>query len=159
MRFSILTLLGLVAVAAVGCMALMNASQLWGYLAYTVAFVVLWLAVVAAAYQVGSKRAYCGGFATCGLASLYTDGIADNGYLATHLLASYLYSVTLGAAKEGIYAAHGLNQFNYFRSIFHCLFSIAFAFLGGVTARYFYLSRQKQEARSPRPSTSSNGSV
>ena len=149
MRFSILTLLGLVAVAAVGCVALMNASQLWGHLAYTVAFVDLWLAVVVAAYQVGSKRAYCAGFAICGLASLYTDGIADNGYLATHLIASYLYSVTLGAAKEGSYAAHGLNEFDYFRSIFHILFSIAFAFLGGLTARYFYSLRQKQEGRSP----------
>ena len=127
-------------------MALMNASQLWGHLTYTVAFVALWLAVVAAAYQIGPKRAYCVGFAICGLASLYTDGIADNGYLATHLLASYVYSVTLGAAKEGIYTAHGLTEFDYFRSIFHSLFSIAFAFLGGLTARYFYWLRQKQEA-------------
>ena len=48
MRFSILTLLGLVAVAAVGTAALLNANQIWAEVIYSITFITLLIALIAA---------------------------------------------------------------------------------------------------------------
>ena len=147
MRFSILGLLGLVAFAAVGCAALMKATYVWANVVYMSTFFVLWLAVVAAIYTVGSTRAYLVGFTICGLAYLYSDKLAADNYFTTYELATYLYRLTPEAAKPGLSAqGGGITKAANFRSIFDSLSSLAFGCLGGLVARYFYWLRQKQEA-------------
>ena len=145
MRFSILTLLGLVAVAAVGCAALMQATYVWANVVYMGTFFVLWLGVVAAIYAVGPTRAFFVGFTICGLVFLYSRMFPFGMYFGTHLLANYLYGLMGG--KRGV-SAQGLDitPFGNFSSILYSLSSLAFGCLGGLTARYFYWLRQKQEA-------------
>jgi hypothetical protein len=65
-QFSLLTLGGLVAFAAVASAALVYASELWSSTLYTAAFAWLTFAVLAAIYRDGAKRAFWVGSAVCG---------------------------------------------------------------------------------------------
>jgi hypothetical protein len=66
MKFSLLTLLGAVAIAAVGCAALANPGQTSAMAVVTGAIVLLLSAVLAAIYCKAAVRAFWLGFAICG---------------------------------------------------------------------------------------------
>jgi hypothetical protein len=73
MRFSILTLLGLVAVAATGTAALLNANDFWAKASYSIGFVTLLVAVIAGLTLRDGARAFWVGFAVSELRSLVTS--------------------------------------------------------------------------------------
>src|SRR4051794_18630455 len=70
MRFSIATLLAWVALLGVGIAALRGGSPLWGNALFSLAIGTLTVAVLAAVYRRGRRRAFWVGFASCGWAYL-----------------------------------------------------------------------------------------
>ena len=127
-------------------MAVVGNHRLWAHLSYTAAFVVLWIGVIASIYLRGSNKAFWIGFSICGLATVYTEGMANGSYFATHLVADFLREHVAPVELQTNDVSFLYPPIDYFRSLFHSLFSLAFAFVGGFIARYFYWLRQKQEA-------------
>ena len=161
MRFSILTLLGLVALAAIATAALLNANDICGRVSYSVTFVVLLVAVVAAIVLRGRLRAFWIGFAVFGVA-YFSDVYADKSELLTTAISDYVFKridPTPSAPRNAIIG--GPNSVGAFLSrrpanadfvtVFNSILSLAFAFVGGLIARYFYWLRQKQEAKAGEP--------
>ena len=153
MRFSILTLLGIVAFAAVGCAALLNANQLWAEATYSIAFVTLLIALVAALMLRGGTRAFCIGFAVFGIA-YFSDLFSDQSQMITYSISENLHDWTEAAPRDGsafVETPSGLvrplvlNPFLVL--VFHSLFSIVFAYAGGLIGCCFYSLRQKQNAQ------------
>ena len=157
MRFSILTLLGLVAVAAVGCAALLNANEMWASIVGTLVFVVVLSGVIASVYRSGSNRAFSIGFALFGVAHFCADSIAPLSHLLTEPISTLAWAYIDGATLETDVGEVGTLDFGfharpvvageiYCGSVIHSLLTLVFAILGGLIARYFYWLRQKQEA-------------
>jgi hypothetical protein len=67
-QFSIKALLGLTVFVALGCAALLNASEWWASAACTVTLAVLLIAVLASIFRWGPRRAFWLGFAIVGWA-------------------------------------------------------------------------------------------
>ena len=144
-RFSILGLLGLVAVVGVGCITLTHATPLAEEIGYTTAFVLLWLGVVAALCHGYPKKAFWIGFSVCGLACFYLGNLAQS-ELLTERLARYVFdrfqeNITTDPTSKAAPAYH-------YRLTFHSFASIAFAYLGGLAASYFH-SRSQLPASAP----------
>jgi hypothetical protein len=66
MRFSLLELLALVGVVAVGCVALQHASSVWSSLLFSVIVLSLSASVFGAIWRTGVQKASCLGFAVTG---------------------------------------------------------------------------------------------
>ena len=156
MRFSILTLLGLVAVAAVGCAALLNANDVWAEVCYSVTFITLLVAFVAGLILRGGTRAFCIGFAVFGLA-YFSDGLFDKSALLSTTLSDYVSKRIEGLPPDeriesaiqtwdSLTARRGQPANVHFVIVFNSIFSLVYALFGGFVARYFYWLRQKQDA-------------
>jgi hypothetical protein len=81
-RISILGLMGLISVLAVGIAALRRPSALWATSLYSLALAAFTLAVLSAIYRRGVARASSAGFATCGwayMALAFAPGSAEIG--------------------------------------------------------------------------------
>jgi hypothetical protein len=99
-RFSLRGLIGFVALVAVGCAALVNASELWLVAVSTVTFSIVTLAIIVGLFGSGSTRAFAGGFAVGLLAYLslvfyiLRGEIDTMGHIATSRVLKHLYDVT-----------------------------------------------------------------
>src|SRR5438552_3256965 len=96
-RFSILSLMGLVGVIAIGIAALRSPSPLWANGLFTLAILACLASVIYAIYSKGRRRAFGVGFAICGWVNLtlsFAPGF-DN-QVAPHLLTT--------AVLDGLYA-------------------------------------------------------
>ena len=140
MRFSIHGLLALVAVAAAACVALMHASELSKQVSYTLAFVLLWLGVVAGLCHNYPKRAFWIGFSVCGLAFFYL-GAREDSSLVTRQLSSYVYNQFQDAIQTS--PEDKAAPAFYYRHVFHSFASLAFAYVGGFIGSFIYSRRQK----------------
>src|SRR5688500_17016576 len=92
MRFSILTLLGLVTVAALGCTALLNSSASVWHITSILAFASFAGAVPAAFYSQGYARACCLGFAAVGY-PYYASHVSWLNVIQANPGIEYLYGV------------------------------------------------------------------
>ena len=160
MRFSILTLLGLVAFAALCCMALLNASTVLAEIANTIEFMSIVFAVLLAVFGRSSSRPFWIGFAICGVAytcPLFT--LADRGVPTR--LGIYLYdaisepdesteSSTEDLFAEAMVFSSGFdNPAADFARTFYAIVAIIIAFLGGLAGQFLSrgAERQKQNAQ------------
>ena len=66
LRFSLLGLLGVIALIAVACAALRSASEIWGSAAFTLTVAALFVALVGVIFRQRASRAFWGGFALLG---------------------------------------------------------------------------------------------
>lgn len=66
LRFSLLWLLGVVALIAVACAALRSASEIWGSAAFTLTVGALFAALLGLIFRQRASRAFWGGFALLG---------------------------------------------------------------------------------------------
>jgi hypothetical protein len=96
LQFSILTLLGTVTLAGLGCAALVNASPLWAAIVVSGTVLALLTATLGAFYGQSGARVFCGGFAVFGWAYL----VLSTGMF--HELEQYFFT---GAAHDRLYAA------------------------------------------------------
>ena len=71
MRFSLLSLFGLVLVAGLGCAALVAGSEIWASVVLSAAVLALAAATLAAVQLRGASRAFCSSFAVAGWAYLF----------------------------------------------------------------------------------------
>lgn len=86
-RFSILSLMGLVGVIALGIAALRSPTPLWANGLFTLALMVSMAAVIYAIYGKGRRRAFAVGFASCGwvyLVLAFAPGCDE--HIAPHLM-------------------------------------------------------------------------
>ena len=142
MRFSILTLLGLVAVAAIGTAALLHpARPVYVGLLPTLTVGCVLASVCGAILLKGGSRSFCIGFAVFGI-----------GYV---IFAKFLYEVVSPAAASSyLFDAWrelsdkklGTQEQLQAKKVFRAVVVFVFATAGGLVARYFYWLRQKQEA-------------
>ena len=101
----------------------------------------------------GRSRAFWIGFAVFGVA-YFGNVYADKPELLTATISDYLFErldppeatelERVGNFAGSLVIRQPANV--HFVTVFNSIFSLAFAFLGGVIARYFYWLRQKQEA-------------
>jgi hypothetical protein len=86
LRFSIASLLVWVALLGVGIAALRSGSPLWGNALFSLAIGMLTIAILAAVYRKGRRRAFWVGFATCGWVYILLSLGPDSDALASPLL-------------------------------------------------------------------------
>jgi hypothetical protein len=144
MRFSILTLLGLVAFAAFGTAALLNANAVWFSVLFTVIGLVLLTALLLVIYSNAEKRAFWTGFSIFGYGYflLYWTG---SDYTMSEVATTLVIDALMNVAKERFESATMREEIRFFQ-IGHLLWTMILASAGGLVARYFYWLRQKQEA-------------
>jgi hypothetical protein len=112
-QFSLWWLLGLTALVAVGCTALMNASAAWAMSLHSALLALLLVAVLRAIYRHGAVRAFWIGFALFGWVYLilvywvhynsqFTDGFNDprGSELATTWLLQWGYDTLLPLVRQ-----------------------------------------------------------
>ena len=155
MRFSILALLGLVAYAAFGCLALTRSTEVWQLITHTAVFITLLSAVLAAVYRSGPKRAFWIGFALFGWASLYIYlSVLDVPLrFLTEFGETYLLQVmedTLPVDMESSMGGYYNATISYFQEIYRSLCSLLFGLIGGSISLLLYSTRQKQDAQAAR---------
>jgi hypothetical protein len=151
LRFSLLTLLGVVLVAGIGSAALANPTVLWKQAVVTLAVLVLIVASLPAI--VGRSRSpFSLGFIATGWLyfALCSNMFAMQDQLLTHELAYRLYALihddaVLSAARynreifvQTIRASTTEEAYRFFDflDIFHAVFSLIFACLGGLFASW-----------------------
>jgi hypothetical protein len=172
-RFSLLTLLGGIAVAAVGCAAMSQPSYLWTSLVWTVVTIMLASAVVAAFATVGETRCFWASFSFfgCGymvltLAPWFDDHTGEliASRHALDVLGRQLgYGVSDHSETTGIWANFGYAQaqpgtingpiapvqktYVYYYLLFliagHSLIALMVATGGGLLGRYCYARRKE----------------
>jgi hypothetical protein len=103
LRFSLLWLLGLIALIAVACAALRSASEIWGSATFSVMLAVLLFSLVGLIFRQRSARAFWGGFALIGwsyAALVFGPWCRDNvrDQLLTTKLLEFGHSKLLSAA-------------------------------------------------------------
>jgi hypothetical protein len=163
-RFSILHLLAVTALAAVGCVALLNSSSIGA--ASLNGFVVLILAasVLLAVFRDRERRAYWVGFAFSGwlylilcFGPIFYESPFGRSRIITGRLATALYDRIYARPDVPTYPADPFSVTDPFgpssmaispeRADFlfvaHALWSVLFAMLGGLFARWLYESRKK----------------
>ena len=155
MRFSILTLLGLVAFAAVGCAALLNANKTWASITFSASILILLTSVVAAIFSARARRAFWVGFAVFGCCYflLYTTVMPNRtNDFATTIPLNILHRQfpvpeNVSQIRDSFRRRQvQLREMENFLEVGHALWTLILAFFGGAIARYFYWLRQKQEA-------------
>jgi hypothetical protein len=98
MRFSLLALIGFVALAAVGCAALVNANDAWLVAVSTVTFAIVTAAIIVGLLGHGTSRAFAVGVAVASLAFLLLIyfGLANensgSGHIGTTRALNRVYS-------------------------------------------------------------------
>ena len=156
-RFSILTLLGLVAFAAAGTAGLLNSqNSLCAELVFSGSLFLLLTSIVAAIYSNGARRSFWVGFAVFGCCYflLYWNVTGDRAAeLVTHRPLRYLSSqlpVPVDVANITDLRKRQSAAFDARMNVLrvgHALWTIILAFVGGLIARYFDALRQKQDAQ------------
>jgi hypothetical protein len=126
-QFSLITLAGIVAFAAVACCSLVYASSAWSASLYTAAIVFLAVATLAAVYRRGPQRAFWAGAAFCGWLYLLlvlgplpgtqqmvsTTQINIDSELATIHLARWLYGTVLPKLRKPPEATASTGRLTY----------------------------------------------
>ena len=156
MRFSVPTLLAFIVGISFVCIALLNANEIWARATFSIAMAALLTSFVAALYSSGARRAFWIGFAVfgCGYSLMYWNPLGNSGkqLITNDCLAIVLERLPAShetARTQDIY--HTIGRLNARRDIFfrvgHTLWIVILALAGGFIARFFYLQRQKQDAR------------
>ena len=149
-RFSLLWLMALVLLVAVGFAALGNPTGLWASALFTLAVFLLCVAVLGAVFRHGRRRAFWVGFATFGLAYLVltfvSAGLSPPPLLTTELLAymDRLMNNPFIITIDGTFAAPSPRGIPItgpssvaFHQVGHSLAALVFALVGSVVARNF----------------------
>jgi len=170
-RFSLSALLGMVLFAAFGTAAIRFASPLWAGLTMAVTVPLLFAAILGAQFRLGQARAFWTGMAVCGwgylllvLAPWFETGLtyANEKRRVEVTEASLALSLDLPASSAAtsllslgdrmtLSAARNANlvsaspRVNLVLRTGHALFALLFGFIGGVTAKWFYLTRSPRE--------------
>ena len=165
-RFSLLTLMALVAIAAA---ALANASELWASAAFTVTIAVLSASVLGILFaRSQSNRVFCTGLAVIGwiyLVMAFTPWFRSSGnpgpppLVTTKLLDLAQQSAVDSSAGQASQNANDgpiivyLSQIQtpqpatpsrkHFQQVGHSLLALVLGFVGGVVARWLHGRRQK----------------
>ena len=149
MRFSILTLLGLVAIAGASCAALLNSSYALGRVFVTACFLVLLTSFLGIIYRSDQRRAFWVGFAIFGWGYFMAYwGIVINGIsgeLAPGIAIEYAarqLSDTL--PHEGRRFSGNAKDSRPFRTIGHSLANLVVAMGGGWLGWYFYAHGERK---------------
>ena len=156
MRFSTLTLLGLVVFAAIGCAALLNSNQWWASILYMASVLSLLTAVLASIYSHAGKRAFWTGFALFGTGYfllVWKESRSEDAielpttlsliyFLKTEHLSSKVLNLSSNYRPTSAIAYKAMD----FLRTGHSLFTLLFGLLGGLIAQHFYSLRQKQNA-------------
>jgi len=173
LRFSLLELLTLVAVVAVGCVALQYASPVWSSILLTAIVLLLSASVLGAIWRTGTQRACWLGFAVAGglyfllafvpvFSNTVAPGLPTGDVLQDHLYPRIKKEVPARSIKvrDGTPVRSIRGGVTYvavpflpdFSRVSHALGVLVTGILGAGTARWFATSSQ---ARSPdrKPST------
>jgi hypothetical protein len=144
-QFSLRSLLGFVALVAVGCAALLYPSDLWASLAVYGALVALATAILGSIVRRGSAQYFWLGFALfgCGYMWLTYEGeanVSPPGWF--QLEGQQGCTKLLRFAYDKLHArepSQGLlyNDLRPFTEVGHSLWTLVFAFAGGWIGRYF----------------------
>ena len=143
MRFSILSLLGLVAIAAFGCMAVMHSSQGWWQATSLVVLLVLGGAFLATFYYRGHARAFCLGFAIIGY-SYFISHVGWTALIDPNIAISRLYEEMNEQLppdprnSESIFNEGSFDTRTYFHWTCNALLSLILACIGGAFACFLY---------------------
>jgi len=165
MKLSLRSLFGLVAVVAISIGSLLNANQLWFQVLSSSTVVILAVGTLAAIGRTGTTRYFWIGFVLIGVAYMvaaFSSGTHTR-YWFTESLLDYLHphiSTTIAANNvqeilervvgphSGVSAERVKGAYTYlvparghFVRVGHLLFTLIFAFLGGIIARYFFVTR------------------
>src|SRR5438105_2144431 len=134
MRFSLLALIGFVTLAAIGCAALVDASELWLATVSTGTFVIVATAVLVGLYGQATGKAFGGGFAICSLAylALAWTTYGRNMFLTEWLLIDLHRAVATRTNTGVIIRPHA----GYFMPIGQQLWALLIGCLGGLLASY-----------------------
>lgn len=171
-RFSLAALFALVAFAAVGCTALVNASHGWACILFTAAFVACLLAAVIAVARSGSTRSTALGFALGGftyMVAVFSPLLGKNisapriltgeALLALHPHVErpvkppppveVQFSPPVPVFDESSAANRAMPPrktptWTDFEQVGHSLFALGFAFVAAVLTRWLYLRRETQ---------------
>ncbi len=147
MRFSLLMLLGIVALIAVNIAALRTGDWFWCRLLFTLTLTVHLAAILGAVYRRGSERAFWIGFALFGwtylsLANVPMFRLAEHqlfGSQVSNLLKGFTPEANDGIAIESSGSRIAIFSF---RQIIHSASALLFASLGGLLGVYFQASGQ-----------------
>ena len=155
MRFSILTLLGLVAIAAVGCAALANANPIWSSVVYISAVVMSATSLLGSLILRRGQQAFAIGFAAFGISFFILCvllGDSTGEFSAIDKLLGTLHAAikteiqVTDTAPFPTVVTVSLPREIYFEEVGKRLGVIVCGLFGGFLGRYFYWLRQKQEA-------------
>lgn len=102
LRFSLLTLFGVVLVAAIGCAALTNPTETWREIILAIAVVALFVAALIAIGRPSPAR-FAWGFATTGWLYLFATVVMFPGQLPSDLTLNRVFNIT---HKESL-SSHG----------------------------------------------------
>lgn len=159
-RFSLKWMLAGVAAVALGTVALLYASPLTYAITLGFALLLLLSAPLGVIYRTGARRAFWVGFTVFGwcyllalIAGASTSRTSFRG-LPSHALQEYVYArvpmridseeaspPVLNVRPVGRLFTFTLPSEVHFRRVFHSLFIILWAVLGGLIARCFYATR------------------
>jgi hypothetical protein len=150
LHFSLRSLLWFVAIAAIGCAAMVNPTEQWLVAVSTCTFGMLAFSVLAAVHGRADDRAFWSGFAIVGWGYLalfgllwYRDEIAHGwfrGNLGTTRLLFWFSTVRF--KNPSLVLCHNANTIGEF------LWSLVLGFAGGLTARWLSLgAKQATQAK------------
>jgi hypothetical protein len=161
-RFTLTALFGAILFAAFGTAAIRFASPLWASLTMAVTVPLLFAAILGALFRLGQARAFWTGMAVCGwgylllvVAPWFEAGVGQHlpttyllGYAHGRLEKQSLERQSLTGAFAGqrlpLPTATGPDAGLVLRTG-HALFALLFGFIGGVTAKWFYLTRSPRD--------------
>lgn len=147
-RFSIKFLFAAVTCCALAIVALVNASPVLLGVLWLVLFVIYLVAGLAAIFRRGPQQAFAAGFVIAGLAFLvWINGSSNSNFPTTRAL-SALYKIVARETPNpranpitGGRATLLEPPYSVFRETGNDLCSLLVALLGGLLARYFYVTR------------------
>lgn len=150
-RFSLSTLLAIIAVSAIAIMAVRTGDWLWARIWFSVVLALHLAAILGAFYRSGSQRAFWIGFALFGwtylmIANVPEFRIADHqlfGKQIAHHLKEYAPE-----ANSGIVIDTGGSRiaiFSFSQTI-QSVSALLFATLGGFVAMWFYCTRARVDS-------------
>ena len=152
MRFSVLTLLGMVAYAAVACFAMLHPNMIVAATTTAVFLALLAAAPILAIYSLpGRGKAFWIALAivawTLEYAVYYVQGGGQLTSLASEYLFPYVEAVQgeITPAEEYLYRNELAES--YFETICYHSFAIPFSIAGGLLGQHLYSHRQKQNAQ------------
>ena len=155
-RFSLLTLMGLVAFAGMGLAAMINPSPLWASFLVTLKVGTLILAMVGAVFAGGRLRVFCIGFLLCSGSYLvlihgpwFDKHIAP--YLVTTRLLEYLEPKVISPSEQRHVFLRtptggqtSIGGPRLLQLVGHSFTTLLFGFIGGLLAQYVSTTRERK---------------